>query len=170
LVARPAAPPVEAEKKTSVVEKETVTAIIVVPPVLTPEPQLPPAEITTQILGNPEPTAVTAKVVTRMVATKLSKTKTAGAYSFALGMFEQGSTKAITDSELVAGVKVLSKTPKVCTVSTSFDQKSSKYVIRVKGVSNGQCLISAIDRGSEVKAGSSLQIKQQVTNIVRKTS
>jgi hypothetical protein len=141
-----------------------------VPPVLTPEPQLPPAEITTQVIANPEPAIVKAKILTRMVATKLSKVKTFGAYSFSLGMFEQGSTKAITDSQLVAGVKVLSKTPKVCTASTSFDQKSSNYVIRVKGVSNGQCLISAIDRGSEVKAGSSLQIKQQVTNIVRKTS
>jgi hypothetical protein len=170
LVARPATPPAEGEKKTNVVEKETVTVIVVVPPVIVPEPQLPPAEITTQIIAMPEPQVMNSKVMTRLVAKKLPVVKGSSAMSFALTLFDQASNKAITDSDLVAGVKVLSKTPKVCTVSTSLDSGSGKYVLRVKGVSNGQCRIAAVDKGNEVKSGSSLLIEHSITTIAKKKS
>jgi hypothetical protein len=170
VVARPVVPPVDTEKKSKVVESETPTVVVVVPPVIGPEPQLPPAEITTQIVDLPEAEVAKVKVATRMIVTKLPKAKATAPISFALGMFDKGSNKAITDFNLVAGVKVLSKTPKVCTVSTTFDKKSSKYVIRVNGLSIGQCRIAAVDKGNEEKLGSTLQIEQTITKITAKKS
>jgi hypothetical protein len=58
----------------------------------------------------------------------------------------------------------------VCTVSTTFDKKSSKYVIRVSGLSIGQCRIAAVDKGNEDKLGSTLQIEQTITKITAKKS
>jgi hypothetical protein len=175
LVARPATPPATpsataGEKKTDVVEKETVTVIVVVPPVIVPEPQLPPAEITTQIIAMPEPQVLNAKVMTRLVARKLPIVKGSSAMSFALTLFDKASNKAITDSDLVAGVKVFSKTPKVCTVSSTLDSNSGKYLLRVKGVSNGQCRITAVDKGNEDKSGSTLVMEQSITTIAKKKS
>jgi hypothetical protein len=170
VVARPVVPPVDTEKKSKVVESETPTVVVVVPPVIGPEPQLPPAEITTQIVDLPEAEVAKVKVATRMIVTKLPKAKATAPISFALGMFDKGSNKVITDFNLVAGVKVLSKTPKVCTVSTTFDKKSSKYVIRVNGLSIGQCRIAAVDKGNEEKLGSTLQIEQTITKITAKKS
>ena len=96
--------------------------------------------------------------------------KGAGPFKFSLGLSEQESAAPIKDPDLAIGVKVISQTPTVCQVATTFNRSTGKYVISVVGLSNGQCRISAIDKGSDEKFPTATEIKQTITGIaVKKT-
>ena len=55
-------------------------------------------------------------------------------------------------------------------MSATFNKATGKYSIRVTGISNGQCRITAVDQGSDEKFPSASKIKQVITGIkVKKT-
>jgi hypothetical protein len=63
---------------------------------------------------------------------------------------------------------VISQTPSVCTVATTFSKATGKYSISVVGITNGQCRITAVDKGNEEKFPTATEIKQTITGIVAK--
>jgi hypothetical protein len=151
-------------------ESESATVKVVVPKVLKPDTPTPVAELTTQKIESKPIAPVPAKVVTSIVAPKVPTMKGTGPFTISVGVANQESSTAQSNPQLAAGVKVLSQTPKICTVTTTFNKATGKYAVKIVGVSNGQCRISAIDNGSADKYPSSLEIKQQITGIAVKKS
>ena len=163
--------PVPEEKK---VEIETVTVIVVLPPAKVIDVPTPPADLTTQksevkvAAEAIEP--VTEKVLTKIAVPKLAAFKGSGPFKFALGLTDQEDSSAIKDPELAIGLKVFSQTPLVCKVSATFNKNTGKYAISVTGISNGQCKITAIDKGNDEKFPTATEIKQSITGITTKKS
>jgi hypothetical protein len=153
---------------------ETVTAIVVIPPVLTPDPVPVPAELTTQkqekIIAAPVVESAPEKVLTKISVPKIASFKGEGPFKFALALMDQEDSTAIKDPELAMGLKIFSQTPSVCRVSAIFNKASGKYAISVTGISNGQCKITAVDRGNDEKFPTATEIKQTITGITPKRS
>jgi hypothetical protein len=153
---------------------ETVTAKVLIAPIKISETPTVPAELTTQIKEVKKIEAVappvTGKILTRIAVPKLPAFKGAGPFTFAIGLAEQGNTNLIKDSSLAAGVKVSSQTPKTCSVSVKFNKQTSKYTVNVTGVSNGECKITAIDKGTSEKFPTVSEIRKTISGIsVKKT-
>jgi len=160
------------EKKPVKLENETVTVKVVVAPIPVFEATPIPAELTTQkndvknIELPVEP--VVEKILTKIALPKLPVFKGVGPFTFAIGLTDQGSSKAIKDPELAMGVKVFSQTPEICSVNVKFNKSTSKYAISVTGISNGQCKITAIDKGNSEKFPTATEIKQTITGVQTK--
>jgi hypothetical protein len=163
--------PVPEEKK---VDIETVTVIVVLPPAKVIDVPTPPADLTTQKsevkVAAEVIELVVAKVLTKIAVPKLAAFKGSGPFKFALGLTDQGDSSAIKDPELAIGLKVFSQTPLVCKVSATFNKNTGKYAISVTGISNGQCKITAIDKGNDEKFPTATEIKQSITGITTKKS
>jgi len=113
---------------------------------------------------------VVEKILTKIAVPKLPAFKGTGPFKFALGLTEQTSAAAIKDPDIAIGLKVISQTPTVCRVSTTFNKVTGKYSISVVGLSNGQCRITAVDKGNDEKFPTATEIKQTITGIaVKKT-
>jgi hypothetical protein len=92
--------------------------------------------------------------------------KGAGPFKFSLGVKEENSAATFSDPNVAAGVKVISQTPAICKVVSTFDKVSGRYAVSVQGISNGTCRITAIDSGSEENYPTATEIRQQITGIV----
>jgi hypothetical protein len=152
---------------------ETVSVIVVAPPVLTaPAPAPAPAELTTQkqvkVIDAPIVEVVPDKVLTKITVPKLAAFKGTGPFKFALALSEQASATPIVEPSLASGLKVISQTPNVCRVASTFNKGTGKYSITVIGISNGQCRITALDKGNDEKFPSATEIKRTITGIVSK--
>jgi hypothetical protein len=152
---------------------ETVSVIVVAPPVLTaPAPAPAPAELTTQkqvkVIDAPIVEVVPDKLLTKITVPKLAAFKGTGPFKFALALSEQASATPIVEPSLASGLKVISQTPNVCRVASTFNKGTGKYSITVIGISNGQCRITALDKGNDEKFPSATEIKQTITGIVSK--
>jgi hypothetical protein len=149
---------------------ETVTVIVLPSPPTVAEPV--PAELTTQkqgkIVDAPVVEVAPEKVLTKISVPKIAAFKGAGPFKFALTLTDQEDSKAIKDPELAIGLKVFSQTPLVCKVSATFNKSTGKYSISVTGISNGQCRITAVDKGSDDKFPTATEIKQTITGIATK--
>jgi hypothetical protein len=156
------------EKKEDVKIVETVTAKVVLPPITIIDTPTAPAELTTQKREIKVVEPVIEKVLTKISVPKLPEFKGAGPFKFALGLSEQTSSAAIKDPDVAIGLKVISQTPTVCRVATTFNKATGKYSISVVGLSNGQCRISAIDKGNDEKFPTATEIKQTITGISTK--
>jgi hypothetical protein len=166
--------PVVEEKKEVVKVVETVTAKVTLPAVLTVETQTAPAEMTTQ-KREPNAVAPVADVVVEKVLTKVAVSKVPvftgkGPFKFTLGLTDQESSMAIKDPDLAMGLKVISQTPAVCRVAATFSAATGKYSITVVGIANGQCRISAIDKGNDEKFPTATEIKQMIKGIATKNT
>jgi hypothetical protein len=160
--------PVVEEKKEVIKVVETVTAKVVLPPVTIIETPVSPSEMTTQSREVKVEEPVVEKILTKIAVPKLPTFKGTGPFKFALGLSEQGSSDVIKDPEMAIGLKVFSQTPSVCRVATTFNKATSKYSISVVGITNGQCRITAVDKGNDEKFPTATEIKQTITGIVVK--
>ena len=136
--------------------------------------QTAPAELTTQKREtNPEEPIiepVVEKLLTKVAVSKMPTFTGTGPFKFTLGLSEQASSTAIKDPDIAIGLKVFSQTPTVCRVASTFNSATGKYAITVVGISNGQCRITAIDKGSDEKFPTATEIKQTIKGIaVKKT-
>jgi hypothetical protein len=172
IVFTPAPPPVTEEKKSEKSESETATVkVLVVPTPLTAVTPIP-AELTplpidfkdNETFVEPE----VEKILTKIAVAKLPIFKGVGPFTFALGLTDQASSKSIKDPDLAIGVKVYSQTPGICSVSVKFNKSTSKYTISVTGISNGQCKITAVDKGNSEKFPTATEIKQTITGVPTK--
>jgi hypothetical protein len=164
------APVVEEKKKEEIKVVETVTAKVVLPPITIVEPRPEPAELTTQKREIKVDEPVVDKILTKIAVPKLPTFKGTGPFKFALGLSEQGSTTAIKDPEIAMGLRVISQTPSICKVAATFNKATGKYSISVVGITNGQCRITAVDKGNDEKFPTATEIKQTITGIaVKKT-
>jgi hypothetical protein len=162
-------PPVPEEKKSVI---ETVTVIVVLPPATVIESAPEPAELTTQkqekIVVAPVIEVAPEKVLTKISVPKMATFKGTGPFKFAIALMDQEDSKVIKDPELAIGLKVFSQTPAVCRVSAIFSKVTGRYSISVTGISNGQCRITAVDRGNDDKFPTATEIKQTITGIATK--
>jgi hypothetical protein len=138
------------------------------------ETQIAPAELTTQTRETkpeePIIEPVVEKLLTKVVVSKVPTFTGTGPFKFTLGLLEQVNSAAIKDPDLALGLKVISQTPAVCRVAATFNASTGKYSITVVGLSNGQCRISAIDKGNDEKYPTATEIKQTIKGIaVKKT-
>ena len=161
-------PPVVEEKKEDAKVVETVTAKVVLPPVTIIEAPASPLDMSTQSREIKDVEPVVEKILTKIAVPKLPTFKGTGPFKFALGLSEQGSSAAIKDPDLAMGLKVISQTPSVCKVATTFSKATGKYSISVVGITNGQCRITAIDKGNDEKFPTATEIKQTISGIVVK--
>ncbi len=145
-----------------------MTAIIVLPPVTVIDTPTAPADFTTQKLDEKVAEAVVEKVLTQIALSKVPAFKGTGPFKFALELRDQEDSSIIKDPDLAIGLKVFSQTPLVCKVSAIFNKSTGKYAISVTGIRNGQCKITAVDKGSDEKFPSATEIKQMITGIVAK--
>jgi hypothetical protein len=158
------------EKKEVVKVVETVTVKVVIPPVTIIETPAAPLDMSTQSREIKDAEPVVEKILTKIAVPKLPMFKGTGPFKFALGLSEQGSSAVIKDPDIAIGLKVISQTPSVCKVATTFSKATGKYSISVVGITNGQCRITAIDKGNEEKFPTATEIKQTITGIaVKKT-
>jgi len=163
-------PPVVEEKKEDAKVVETVTVKVVIPPVTIIETPVAPQDMSTQSREIKDDEPVVEKILTKIAVPKLPMFKGIGPFKFALGLSEQGSSAVIKDPDIAIGLKVISQTPSVCKVATTFSKATGKYSISVVGITNGQCRITAIDKGNDEKFPTATEIKQTITGIaVRKT-
>ncbi len=126
--------------------------------------------MTTQSLEVKVDEPVVGKILTKIAVPKLPAFKGAGPFKFALGLTEQTSAAAIKDPDIAIGLKVISQTPTVCKVATTFSKATGKYSISVVGITNGQCRITAVDKGNDEKFPTATEIKQTISGIaVKKT-
>jgi hypothetical protein len=160
------------EKKEDVKVVETVTARVSLPVVKIVETQTAPAELTTQKREtNPEEPIiepVVEKLLTKVAVSKMPTFNGTGPFKFTLGLTEQASSTSIKDPDIAIGLKVFSQTPTVCKVASTFNPATGKYAISVVGISNGQCRITAVDRGNDEKFPTATEIKQTISGIVVK--
>jgi hypothetical protein len=160
------------EKKEDAKVVETVTAKVVLPPVTIIDTPASPSDMTTQSreikAAEPVIEEEIEKILTKVTVPKLPVFKGVGPFKFALGLSEQGSSAAIKDPDLAMGLKVISQTPSVCKVATTFSKATGKYSISVVGITNGQCRITAIDKGNDEKFPTATEIKQTISGIVVK--
>jgi hypothetical protein len=163
-------PPVVEEKKEDAKVVETVTAKVVLPPVTIIEVPASPLDMSTQSREIKDVEPVIEKILAKIAVPKLPTFKGNGPFKFALGLTDQEDSSAIKDPELAMGLKVFSQTPLVCKVSATFNKNTGKYAISVTGISNGQCKITAIDKGNDEKFPTATEIKQNITGITTKKS
>jgi hypothetical protein len=163
--------PVVEEKKSVI---ETVTVIVILPPSTVTELEPEPSELTTQkqgmLIDAPVVEMAQAKVLTKINIPKIAAFKGAGPFKFELSLTDQENLTVIKDPELAMGLKVISQTPAVCRVAATFNRATGKYSITVVGISNGQCRISAIDKGNDEKFPTATEIKQTIKGIAPKTT
>jgi hypothetical protein len=154
------------ERKRDEKKTESATAIVVIEPVLVEEKKSAPAEIKTQeikpVLSVREDDRVTVKIAT----SKIPSFKGAGPFRFSLGVKEASNSAAISDPAIAAGVRVISQTPLICKVVSTFDKKSGRYSVSVQGVANGTCRITAIDTGGEENYPAATEISQKISGII----
>jgi hypothetical protein len=163
-------PPVVEEKKEVVKVVETVTVKVVIPPVTIIEIPTVPQDMSTQSREIKDDEPVVEKILTKIAVPKLPMFKGIGPFKFVLGLSEQGSSAVIKDPDIAIGLKVISQTPSVCKVATTFSKATGKYSISVVGITNGQCRITAVDKGNDEKFPTATEIKQTITGIaVKKT-
>ena len=158
------------EKKEDAKVVETVTAKVVLPPVTIIEVPASPLDMSTQSREIKDVEPVVEKILAKIAVPKLPTFKGSGPFKFALGLTDQEDSSAIKDPELAIGLKVFSQTPLVCKVSATFNKNTGKYAISVTGISNGQCKITAIDKGNDEKFPTATEIKQNITGITTKKS
>jgi hypothetical protein len=162
--------PVVEERKEVIPVIETVTAKVTLPPPTSIDTPASPSEMTTQSLEVKVDEPVVGKILTKIAVPKLPAFKGAGPFKFALGLTEQTSAAAIKDPDIAIGLKVISQTPTVCKVATTFSKATGKYSISVVGITNGQCRITAVDKGNDEKFPTATEIKQTISGIaVKKT-
>ena len=153
---------------------ETVTAKVTLPVLTIIETQTAPAELTTQKRETnavaPVADLVMEKLLTKVSVSKVPTFTGKGPFKFTLGLTDQESSMAIKDPEIAIGLKVISQTPTVCRVASTFNSATGKYSITVVGISNGQCRISAIDKGSDEKFPTATEIKKTIKGIVSKNT
>jgi hypothetical protein len=151
---------------------ETVSVIVLIPPVAIAAPEPVTASLTTQsqmkVVEVPISEIAPEKLLTKIAVPKLAAFKGTGPFKFALALSEQTSATPILNPSLASGLKVISQTPNVCRVASTFNKTTGKYSITVIGVSNGQCRISAVDKGSDDKFPTATEIKRTITGIVPK--
>ena len=164
--------PVVEEKKEVIPVVETVTTKVVLPPVTIIETPASPSEMSTQSreIKDAEPVIEEEfeKILTKVTVPKLPVFKGVGPFKFALSLTDKESSERITDPDLAMGLKVISQTPSVCKVATTFSKATGKYSISVVGITNGQCRITAIDKGNDEKFPTATEIKQTISGIVVK--
>jgi hypothetical protein len=138
------------------------------------ETQTAPAELTTQTRETkpeePIIEPVVEKLLTKVAVSKVPTFTGTGPFKFTLGLSEQANSAAIKDPDLAMGLKVISQTPAVCRVAATFNRATGKYSITVVGISNGQCRISAIDKGNDEKFPTATEIKKTIKGIAPKTT
>jgi hypothetical protein len=153
---------------------ETITVKVTLPVVTILETQTAPAELTTQKLETkpiqPIIEPVVEKLLTKVAVSKVPTFTGTGPFKFTLGLSEQANSAAIKDPDLAIGLKVISQTPAVCRVAATFNRTTGKYAITVVGISNGQCRISAIDKGNDEKFPTATMIKQTIKGISSKST
>ena len=156
------------EKKRKRDEKkvESSTAIIVIEPVLVEDKKSAPAEIKTQEIKPVQSVKEDEPVVVKIATSKVPSFKGVGPFKFSLGVKEANSSSSISDPTIAAGVRVISQTPLICKVVSTFDKKSGKYSVSVQGISNGTCRITAIDNGGEENYPAATEISQKITGII----
>jgi hypothetical protein len=166
--------PVVIEKKEDIKVAETITAKITLPVVTILETQTAPAELTTQKRetspGEEIIEPVVEKMLTKVAVSKVPTFAGKGPFKFTVGLSEQANSAPIKDPDLAIGLKVISQTPAVCKVAATFNRTTGKYSITVVGISNGQCRISAIDKGNDEKFPTATEIKQTIKGIAPKTT
>jgi hypothetical protein len=162
------APPIveDKERKNDDKKVESATAIIVIEPVLAEEKITAPAEIKTQEIKTVQAVNKEDRVVVKIAASKIPSFKGVGPFKFSLGVKEASNSGAISDPAVAAGVRVISQTPLICKVVSTFDKKSGKYSVSVKGISNGTCRITAIDNGGEENYPAATEISQKISGII----
>ena len=138
---------------------------MVIAPILKVETPTAPAELQSQKVVPQEPIKVIEKVAIKLTPSKLPAFKGAGPFTFSLGVKEASTAAQVKDPGVAAGVRVFSQTPTVCKVVSTFDKETGKYSIRVVGVANGECRITAIDNGGEENFPTATEIKQKITGI-----
>jgi hypothetical protein len=164
--------PIIEEKKIEKLETETLTVKVFIAPSPIAVTSSSPIDSTTEkkefkeIELSADPAV--DKILMKIAVPKLPQFKGVGPFTFALGLTEQASSKTIKDPQLTIGVKVFSQTPGVCSVSVKFNKSTSKYTISVTGISNGQCKITALDKGNSAKFPTALEIKQTITGVLIK--
>ena len=139
--------------------------MVVVAPVLIEETKTAPAELKSQVAKIFESAKVDDRVIVKIAALKVPAFKGAGPFKFSLGVKEEGGASAISDPNIAEGVKVISQTPTICKVVSTFNKVSGRYTVSVQGISNGVCRIFAIDSGSPENYPTSTEIRQQITGI-----
>jgi hypothetical protein len=151
---------------------ETVSVIVLMPPVAITAPEPVTAALTTQsqtkVVDAPFADVTSEKLLTKITVPKLATFKGTGPFKFALALSDQVSATPIKDPSLASGLNVISQTPNVCRVASTFNKTTGKYSITVIGVSNGQCRITAVDKGSDDKFPTATEIRQTITGIASK--
>jgi hypothetical protein len=163
----PAAPISEGNESKSEVKKiDSATAVVVISPVLNEEVKATPAELKSQDLKRLDPLKIEERAIVKIAPSKLPAFKGVGPFRFSLGVKEENSAKMVSDPNVAAGVKVISQTPAICKVVSTFDKASGRYAVSVQGISNGTCRITAIDSGSDENYPAATEIRQRITGIV----
>jgi hypothetical protein len=163
----PAAPINEGNDSKSEVKKiDSATVVVDISPVLKEEVKAAPAELQHQEIERSEPMKIEDRAIVKIVPSKLPAFKGAGPFKFSLGVKEENSAATVSDPNVAAGVKVISQTPAICKVVSTFDKASGRYAVSVQGISNGTCRITAIDSGSEENYPTATEIRRQITGIV----
>jgi hypothetical protein len=163
----PAAPISEGNENKSEVKKiDSATVIVVISPVIKEEIKVAPEELKSQEIKKSESSKIEERVIVKISPSKVPAFKGSGPFKFSLGVKEEGSAKPVSDPSIAAGVKVISQTPAICKVISTFDKNSGRYAVSVQGISNGICRITAIDSGGEENYPSATEIRQQITGIV----
>ena len=88
------------------------------------------------------------------------------AMAFAQGRVITGTVTSMEDGTGVPNATVLVKGSTVGTATNV----NGKYSITVVGISNGQCRISAFDKGNDEKFPTAAEIKQMIKGITPKTT
>jgi hypothetical protein len=169
------AAPIDTDKDEKKSEKESskdlkkidsATAVVVISPVIKEEVKAVPAELKSQELKRLESLKTEERAIVKIAPSRVPAFKGSGPFKFSLGVKEESSATPVSDPNIAAGVKVISQTPAVCKVVSTFDKASSRYTVSVQGISNGTCRITAIDSGSEENYPTATEIRQQITGIV----
>ena len=145
---------------------DSSTAIVVIAPVLVEEAKTAPAEIKAQEIKAMQSAKEEDRIVIKIAASKIPTFKGVGPFKFSLGVKDISSSSAISDPAVAAGVRVISQTPLICKVVTTFDKKSGRYSVSVQGISNGNCRITAIDNGGEENYPTTTEISQKISGII----
>ena len=153
------------ERKRDEKKLESTTAIVVIAPILIEESKTAPAEIRTQEIKPLQLVKEEDRAIVRIAPSKVPSFRGAGPFKFSLGIKEVNSSSLISDPTIAAGVRVISQTPLICKVVSTFDRKSGKYSVSVQGIANGTCRITAIDNGGEENYPAATEISQQITGI-----
>jgi hypothetical protein len=149
----------------SEVKKIDSATVVVVAPVLIEETKTAPAELKSQVVKISESAKVDDRVIVKIAPSKVPAFKGAGPFKFSLGVNEEGGASAISDPSIAEGVKVISQTPAICKVVSTFNKVSGRYAVSVQGIANGVCRITAIDSGSTENYPTATEIRRQITGI-----